>query len=303
MPERIRPRNSSRCRSTQEGIRQRQRHTPARSIRNGKRLAEGLLGRRLIEQVTLEIDDLRVLDDRHRLAMTEIDRDAEALVGWRASSVRSPRSGQVGRSGRRGQSAPIVLIARDDPLDTYLVHHPAALLDKPIERVVIDPANCMCWARNCCARPPNCRSPTPRCEPGTPRRWPANWSTTGLPRRRPSGLHPRVDPHHGVDIRGGSGGQIAILEDGTGRMLRHRHRAGARRGFIRARSICTRARRVSGRFARFLRGRHRVRPRRGSWLHHSSAREVTDIQVTGYGERKTFGRLPLALCRCRSPTR
>ena len=48
---------------------------------------------------------------------------------------------QAGRSGRRGQSALIVLIARDDPLDTYLVHHPAALLDKPIERVVIDPAN------------------------------------------------------------------------------------------------------------------------------------------------------------------
>ena len=48
---------------------------------------------------------------------------------------------QAGRAGRRGQSALIVLIARDDPLDTYLVHHPAALLDKPIERVVIDPSN------------------------------------------------------------------------------------------------------------------------------------------------------------------
>ncbi len=48
---------------------------------------------------------------------------------------------QAGRSGRRGQGALILLIARDDPLDTYLVHHPAALLDKPIERVVIDPAN------------------------------------------------------------------------------------------------------------------------------------------------------------------
>ena len=48
---------------------------------------------------------------------------------------------QAGRSGRRGQGALIVLVARDDPLDTYLVHHPEALLDKPIERVVIDPAN------------------------------------------------------------------------------------------------------------------------------------------------------------------
>ena len=48
---------------------------------------------------------------------------------------------QAGRAGRRGQSALIVLIARDDPLDTYLVHHPAALLDKPVEMVVIDPGN------------------------------------------------------------------------------------------------------------------------------------------------------------------
>ena len=48
---------------------------------------------------------------------------------------------QAGRSGRRGQGALVVLIARDDPLDTYLVHNPAALLDKPVERVVIDPVN------------------------------------------------------------------------------------------------------------------------------------------------------------------
>ena len=46
---------------------------------------------------------------------------------------------QAGQSGLFGQGALVMLIARDDPLDTYLVHHPAALLDKPVERAVIDP--------------------------------------------------------------------------------------------------------------------------------------------------------------------
>ena len=43
----------------------------------------------------------------------------------------------------------------------------------------------------------------------------------GLLRRRPSGYFPTpgVDPHPAVDIRGSSGGQIAILEADTGRML------------------------------------------------------------------------------------
>ncbi|MDN5548829.1 MAG: DEAD/DEAH box helicase, partial [Rhodococcus sp. (in: high G+C Gram-positive bacteria)] len=48
---------------------------------------------------------------------------------------------QAGRSGRRGEGSLVVLIARDDPLDTYLVHHPSAVLDKPVEATVTDPGN------------------------------------------------------------------------------------------------------------------------------------------------------------------
>src|SRR5436305_129576 len=65
--------------------------------------------------------------------------DAVVLAGFPGSVTSFWQ--QAGRSGRRGQSALVMLIARDDPLDTYLVHHPAALLYKPIERVVIDPGN------------------------------------------------------------------------------------------------------------------------------------------------------------------
>ncbi|WNG81587.1 DEAD/DEAH box helicase [Mycobacterium sp. ITM-2016-00316] len=128
---------------------------------------------------------------------------------------------QAGRSGRRGQSALIVLIARDDPLDTYLVHHPQALLNKPIERVVIDPRNpyvlgpqLLCAATELPLTDAEVRS------------WDAETVAAaliddGLLRRRPGGYFPApgVDPHPAVDIRGSSGGQIAILETGTGRVL------------------------------------------------------------------------------------
>jgi DEAD/DEAH box helicase domain-containing protein len=128
---------------------------------------------------------------------------------------------QAGRSGRRGQSALIVLIARDDPLDTYLVHHPAALLDKPIERVVIDPDNPYVLGPQLL-----CAATELPLTDAEVRMWNAEAVAEtlvddGLLRRRPSGYFPTpgVDPHPAVDIRGSSGGQIAILEADTGRML------------------------------------------------------------------------------------
>ncbi|CDO07616.1 DEAD/DEAH box helicase [Mycolicibacterium cosmeticum] len=202
---------------------------------------------------------------------------------------------QAGRSGRRGQSALIVLIARDDPLDTYLVHHPAALLDKPIERVVIDPAN------------PHVLGPQLLCAatelPLTDaevRTWGAEAVAgelvdDGLLRHRPGGYFPTpgVDPHHAVDIRGSSGGQIAILEDGTGRMLGTTGTGQAPATVHPGAVYLHQGETYLVDSLDFEDGIAFVHAEDPGYT--TSAREVTDISVSGPGERKTFGDITIGL--------
>ena len=65
--------------------------------------------------------------------------DAVLIAGW--PGTWSSLWQQAGRAGRSGKSAAAALIARDDPLDTYLVRHPDLLLRHPVEAAVLDPAN------------------------------------------------------------------------------------------------------------------------------------------------------------------
>jgi DEAD/DEAH box helicase domain-containing protein len=202
---------------------------------------------------------------------------------------------QAGRSGRRGQGALVVLIARDDPLDTYLVHNPAALLDKPVERVVIDPANPYILGPQLL-----CAATELPLDEAEVRDFGAAQVAEGLVDdgllRRRNGKYfpaPGLEPHGAVDIRGSAGGQIVIVEADTGRLLGSagagQAPASVHPGAVylhQGDSYVVDSLDFEGGIA-FV---HAEDPGYATF-----AREITDINVTGSGERSTFGPVTLGV--------
>ncbi len=135
---------------------------------------------------------------------------------------------QAGRAGRGDQRALVVFVARDDPLDSYLVHHPETVFGTPVEAAVTDPGN------------PYILGPHLACAAAEHRLTPADlelFSDRARPviddlvarkvlRARPSGwfhvpgsLGEKNHPADAVDLRGSGGGQVAVVEMDTGRLL------------------------------------------------------------------------------------
>jgi DEAD/DEAH box helicase domain-containing protein len=150
--------------------------------------------------------------------------DAVVVAGF--PGTRASFWQQAGRAGRARDEALVVLVARDDPLDTYLVHHPEALLGAPVEGCVLDPANPYVLAPHlaCAAAElpltvvdvdgPFGGEPARAVldvlvSEGTLRRRPAGWFWPST-RERPAGW---------VDLRGTGEAPVAVVESGTGRML------------------------------------------------------------------------------------
>ncbi|NYI05620.1 DEAD/DEAH box helicase [Allostreptomyces psammosilenae] len=147
--------------------------------------------------------------------------DAVLLTGY--PGTRASLWQQAGRAGRAGQEALAVLIARDDPLDTYLVHHPKALFGSPVESTVLDPDNPHVLAPHLCAAAAERPLTAEDLELFGPSAGAVVEALVrrGLLRRRPGGWFwtRRDRPAALVDLRGSGGPPVQVVEAATGNVL------------------------------------------------------------------------------------
>jgi DEAD/DEAH box helicase domain-containing protein len=148
--------------------------------------------------------------------------DAVLIAGW--PGTRAALWQQAGRAGRQGRAAVAVLIARDDPLDTYLVHHPEALLNRPVEATVLDPGNPYVLAPHLCAAAaelPLTEADIDMFGPGAVA-VAADLGRRGMLRSRPAPDGPRwfwTGRAVTTSLRGTGGRPVRIVEAATGRLV------------------------------------------------------------------------------------
>jgi DEAD/DEAH box helicase domain-containing protein len=177
--------------------------------------------RRAIERALLSGDLLALASTNAlELGVDLVGLDAVLICGY--PGTRASLWQQAGRAGRGGGEALAVLIARDDPLDTYLVHHPEALFGRPVEATVLDPANPYVLAPQlCCAA---AEAPLTRADLALFGGEPASDAVAALIREgalrdRPSGWYWTHRGRPEVDLRGTGGTPVSVVESATGRLL------------------------------------------------------------------------------------
>jgi DEAD/DEAH box helicase domain-containing protein len=149
--------------------------------------------------------------------------DAVVMCGYPGS--RAAWWQQTGRAGRRGRDAKVVLVARRQPLDAYLLEHPELIFDAPVEAVVLHPDNPHVLGPQLAAAAQELPiTEADRAffgEPGLALT--AQLVHRGVLRQRPGGCYwtrPERAVDH-VDLRSAGGEAIDIVEQETGRVLGH----------------------------------------------------------------------------------
>ena len=147
--------------------------------------------------------------------------DAVLIAGWPGTRVSLWQ--QAGRAGRAGADGLVVLVAREDPLDTFLVHHPEAIFDTPVEATVFDTTNPYVLAPHLCAAAAELPLRSEELDLFGPRTAEllGELVERGALRRRPSGWYwTHNEPASRLtDLRGSGGDPVRVVESVTGRLL------------------------------------------------------------------------------------
>src|SRR3954471_6019042 len=221
--------------------------------------------------------------------------DAVLMAGF--PGTRAALWQQVGRAGRGGQNAIGVLVARDDPLDTYLVTHPEALVGAPVEANVFDPDNPYVLGPHLCAA----AAELPLTEADLPLFGPRArdgvdaLTEGGLLRRRRHGWYwtDRRRASDLADIRSTGGPPVRLVETGTGRLLGTVD-AGSSHGTVHAGAVYLHLGETYLVDSLDLE-EHVAVVERADPDYTTTAREVTDIAISGEREHVDWGPAQVAV--------
>lgn len=217
--------------------------------------------------------------------------DAVLVAGW--PGTRASFFQQIGRAGRSGQDSLAAFVAADDPLDTYLVHHPEAVFDAGVEATVFDPDNPYVLGPHLCAAAAELPLRPEDLElfgPGAPALV-TDLVQRGMLRRRPAGwfwTHPE-SAHDLVDLRSAGGGPVTVVdvEDGTmlGTMDSPQTHYQAHTGAIYVHQGTTYL------VEELDEAEHCVLVSRTRPEYYTQARDITSVQVLDVARRETWGEI------------
>ena len=150
--------------------------------------------------------------------------DAVVVAGW--PGTRASLWQQFGRAGRRqdrDSGALALFVAREDPLDTYVVHHPETVFGAEVEAAVFDPANPYVMTPHLCAAASELaiRDGEEEIFGPTTRELLTTLAARGVLRQRPTGWYWTMteSAHELTDLRGSGGEPVRIVERASGALL------------------------------------------------------------------------------------
>lgn len=151
--------------------------------------------------------------------------DAVLVTGW--PGTRASLWQQFGRVGRfHGDDAAgglAVFVAREDPLDTYVVHHPESVFGVEVEAAVFDSSNPYVMTPHVCAAAAEIplRDGEEELFGPTARELLTELVSRGVLRRRPHGWYWTMEQraHDLTDLRGSGGEPVRIIDTPTGQLI------------------------------------------------------------------------------------